>query len=165
MAQSGDPVSNAKAALASANKAFPSPAKAPAPKAQPAAPVVHPPTVGDELKAKADNVNQYMNAPKMHKGGPVMADGVYTLRAGEHVLAKGEADKARKHALMASGVKSLAMPGKTAKPKAPAGDNNSMTVEGANVVDKTEPPGKIPPAPRSPLKQDDAYQKQRVSTI
>jgi hypothetical protein len=72
---------------------------------------------------------------------------------------------------MASGMKSLAMPGKAAPakkaaaPKPAAKDNNSMTVEGANVVDRTKAPGDIPPAPRSPLKQDDAYQKQRVSTI
>lgn len=177
MAQNGDPVSNAKAALASANKAFPSSMapKASAPKVTAkAAPIVKAPSVGDELAAKAANVKEYEAAlPKMHKGGPVMSDGAYVLKAGEHVLAPGEADIARKHALMASGMKSLAKPGAKAKPpaaKAPTAkpapkDNNSMTIEGANVVDKTAAPGNIPPAPRSPLAQDDAYHKQRTTTI
>lgn len=48
--------------------------------------------------------------PSMHSGGPVMADGPYRLKAGEHVLTEAEAKKARKHALMASGMKSLAKP-------------------------------------------------------
>lgn len=48
----------------------------------------------------------------MHNGGPVLADGAYRLKAGEHVLTAPEATKARKHALMASGMKSLAKPGK-----------------------------------------------------
>lgn len=175
-----DKLSGAKNALATAGAKFPTP-KAPATPA-PKVSVAPKPSmstgepekgIGNELKAKQDNIDEYMKAiPKMHKGGPVLKDGPVMLKAGEHVLAKGEADKARKHALMASGMKSLAVPvvkaaaapAKPAVKAAPKGDNNSMSIEGANVIDKTEAPGKIPPAPRSPLKQDDAYQKQRVST-
>jgi hypothetical protein len=103
-----DAVSNAKAVLAHANQKFPSPAP------KPAAPVAKPtakaaPTVGDELKSKSDNVNQYIQSlPKMHKGGEIPEDGAYQMKAGEHVLTAAEAQKARKHALMAAGMKSLA---------------------------------------------------------
>lgn len=55
--------------------------------------------------------------PKMHKGGPVEADGVYELKAGEHVLTQPEAEKARKHAMLAVGMKSLAMSPKSDKKK------------------------------------------------
>lgn len=113
-------VATAKNVLASANKAFPSPkpaapvkpAAAPAPAApshvgEPEAGIAH------DLASKQATVDEYMKAlPKMHKGGPVLADGGYHLKAGEHVLAPGEADKARKHAMMAVGMKSLANPGK-----------------------------------------------------
>ena len=51
----------------------------------------------------------------MHTGGPVMADGAYQLKAGEHVLTAAEATKAKRHALMASGMKSLAKAGKAVK--------------------------------------------------
>lgn len=50
-----------------------------------------------------------------HKGGPIIKDGVYKLKAGEHVLTEDEAHQARKHAIMASGIKSLASPGPKAK--------------------------------------------------
>jgi hypothetical protein len=50
--------------------------------------------------------------PHLHHGGPVPTDGIYKLKAGEHVLTAKEAAKAKKHALLASGLKSLAMPGK-----------------------------------------------------
>lgn len=50
-----------------------------------------------------------------HKGGTVKADGTYRLKAGEHVLTAPEAEKARKHAIMASGIKSLAKAGAKAK--------------------------------------------------
>jgi hypothetical protein len=50
-----------------------------------------------------------------HKGGPIMKDGVYRLKAGEHVLTEDETHQARKHAIMASGIKSLAEPGPKAK--------------------------------------------------
>jgi hypothetical protein len=53
----------------------------------------------------------------MHTGGPVMADGAYRLKAGEHVLTAAEAKKAQKHALMASGMKSLAKSGKSSSKK------------------------------------------------
>lgn len=45
-----------------------------------------------------------------HKGGPILKDGVYQLKAGEHVLTENEARKARQHGLMAAGLKSLAKP-------------------------------------------------------
>ena len=113
-------LAGAKATLKNANTAFPS-AKAPvssqaaAPAPKPAAPAPKPaPTTGDELKAKQDNVNTYLKSiPKMHVGGPVTEDGPYQLKAGEHVLTEPEAKKARKHALMAVGMKSLAKPGKS----------------------------------------------------
>lgn len=115
-----DAVSAAKGALAHAEKTFPSSmapkSSVPSPAApkQAAAPAPKAPTLGDELRVKAQNVAEYTkNAPKMHKGGPVKADGVYNLRAGEHVLTEDEANQARKHALMAVGMKSLAKPGKS----------------------------------------------------
>ena len=46
--------------------------------------------------------------PTMHKGGPVMKDGTYRLKMGEHVLTAKETAKAKQHALMSSGIKSLA---------------------------------------------------------
>ena len=49
------------------------------------------PTMGDELKAKADNVKQYGDAaPKYHDGGKIKKDGVQTIDAerGETVLPK-----------------------------------------------------------------------------
>ena len=49
----------------------------------------------------------------------------------------------------------------TAKP-APK-DNNSMTIDG-NVVDLTDEHPKVPPAPRSPIPQDDPYHKHRTET-
>lgn len=49
----------------------------------------------------------FESAPKMHNGGPVLRDGVYQLKKGEHVLTEPEARKAKKHALMASGMTSL----------------------------------------------------------
>ena len=118
-------VGNAKAALAQANKAFPSPAKPAAPAVKSAAAPVKSSSfdggagVGAELKAKSDNVDQYMKSiPKMHNGGPVVGDGPRMLRDGEHVLTAAEAKKARKHALMAVGMKSLAK----AAPKAQMGN-------------------------------------------
>ena len=110
-------VAKAKSTLAHANNAFPSPKASPSP-VKVSAPVTPKPqsnpegNIGAELADKAKNVKQYEGAPKMHKGGPITADGVYALKAGEHVLAPGEADKARKHAIMASGMKSLMRPGK-----------------------------------------------------
>ncbi len=117
-----DALSDAKAALAHANASFPSnpPAAAkPAP-----TPTKSSPSIGDELMVKKAMVDKARSAlPKMHKGGPVNADGDYNLKAGEHVLTEPEAALARKHALMASGMKSLAKPApKVGKPTA------SMTI-------------------------------------
>lgn len=53
--------------------------------------------------------------PNFHKGGTVKKDGQYQLKAGEHVLTAPEAEKAKKHAIMASGIKSLANAGAKAK--------------------------------------------------
>lgn len=44
----------------------------------------------------------------MHRGGPVKEDGMYKLKKGEHVLTAEEAEHAHKHALMFSGIKSMA---------------------------------------------------------
>ena len=123
-----DALSDAKAALAHANAAFPPASKvAPAAAPKPAAPKSADANLGVELANKGKMMKNakmaLTDAPKMHKGGPVKADGVYTLKAGEHVLTAPEAAKARTHALMASGMKSLAKPA----PKAPKG-TASMTV-------------------------------------
>lgn len=114
-----DMLASAKSTLAEANT-FPSmsaPGKAvkPATPAKPAKPVES--NLGTELretnKMKAVGIKaQSPEIPKMHKGGPVMADGDYNLKAGEHVLTGPEAAKARTHALLASGMKSLAKPGR-----------------------------------------------------
>ena len=114
-----DALSDAKAALAHANTAFP-----PAPKATPVAvkapsPAPAQSNIGVELREKGkmmDNARKALSdAPKMHKGGTVKADGVYNLQAGEHVLTAPETAKVRKHAMMISGLKSLANPGSAAK--------------------------------------------------
>jgi hypothetical protein len=125
MPQSNDPVAKAlagaKATLAHANATFPSsgapkaaatPAPAVAPKK--ASMSIGEPEKGtaNELKSKAEMVGKAKtalgDAPKMHKGGPVKKSGTYQLQAGEHVLTAPEAKTARKHALMMSGMKSLA---------------------------------------------------------
>jgi hypothetical protein len=101
---------------------------APAPAAAaPKPPAPKPPSnpegdIGAELAAKARNVSSYTDAPKMHNGGPVVTDGVYQLKRGEHVLTEAEAKQARKHALAAAGMKSLARAGQQAgsKPDADA---------------------------------------------
>src|SRR5579864_4093498 len=107
-----DALSDAKAALANANKAFPSSPIKSAGTAAPApavAPKTVAPSLGAELAAKKTMVDKARSAlPKMHNGGTVKADGDYNLKAGEHVLTAPEAAKARQHALMASGMKSLA---------------------------------------------------------
>lgn len=104
-----DALKSATSTLNQANKAFPSPKPAAAPVPKPAAAPAPKPAagVGAELKAKSDNVAQYTSAPKMHNGGPVLRDGVYQLKKGEHVLTEPEARKAKKHALMAAGMESL----------------------------------------------------------
>jgi hypothetical protein len=50
-----------------------------------------------EMKAKGDNVDQYVkNVPKMHKGGEVMEDGVKNLQKGEVVIPKEKAEEGKK---------------------------------------------------------------------
>lgn len=148
-----DALSDAKAALAHANKTFPPKA---ASAVKPAAPTPRPaaPSLGDELAAKQVLVNKAVKAlPRMHKGGPVPADGAYNLKAGEHVLTASEAGKARQHALMASGMKSLAKP-------APKKGSATMTVTPMPKTATTDqtlaspkkpgmPTGSISPSPKA----------------
>lgn len=112
-----DALSDAKAALAKSYTDFPAvPAKAASAPTPAAAAKPKTPSLGDELSAKKVMVDKARQAlASMHKGGTITADGDYNLRAGEHVLTAPEAAKARKHALLASGMKSLAKPGKNAK--------------------------------------------------
>jgi len=113
-----DTLSAAKGALVHANAAFPSPST---PKAAPAAPkpaAKAAPSLGEELAVKKSMVDKAVSAlPKMHDGGPILADGGHQLKAGEHVLTAPQAKMARKHALMAVGLKSLSKPGKTSSKK------------------------------------------------
>jgi len=141
-----DALSDAKAALANANKAFPSSPIKSAGTAAPApavAPKTVAPSLGAELAAKKTMVDKARSAlPKMHNGGTVKADGDYNLKAGEHVLTAPEAAKARQHALMASGMKSLAKPAPARKGTA------TMTIEAApktSFTDKNLDP-KVSPA-------------------
>ena len=133
-----DALSDAKAALDAANKAFPSSASsssaAPAPKVA-AKPVA--PNLGQELAAKKTMVDKAKRAlPKMHNGGPVPADGDYNLKAGEHVLTAPEAAKARSHALMASGMKSLAKPAAARKGNASIGAIEALPAKPKTFTDK-----------------------------
>jgi hypothetical protein len=79
----------AKGALATAKKVLPSAPKAtatvtPAPK--PVAKAANP-SIGDELHAKAANIQEYVNGlPKMHTGGIVKKDGPVNLKKNEIVL-------------------------------------------------------------------------------
>ena len=76
-----DKVAGAKTALAKANAKFPSPkpTATAAPKTSSVAnmtktlPNIPHEDLGEELAAKSRNVNEYLNAPKMHKGGVVSA--------------------------------------------------------------------------------------------
>jgi hypothetical protein len=94
---------SAKGALASADrfqKSAGGPLKAaPAPKpATPAPAKKAAPTVGDELKAKADNVNEYAGAKKMDsykKGGTVEKTGPAIVHKGEEVIPVEKADKVK----------------------------------------------------------------------
>jgi hypothetical protein len=131
-------VQGAKDALAHARAAFPQPkaVQIGAPRAAypPLTPVKKAaPTVGDELKAKSDNVDQYLKAiPKMHNGGPVIGDGPRMLKDGEHVLTAAEAKKARKHALMAVGMKSLAKEPAGKKTMGEPTENDEMLKQPSN---------------------------------
>jgi hypothetical protein len=138
-----DTLSDAKAVLAHSYAAFP-PVKATAgastdapaakPASKPAAKPTPSPTIGQELSTKKAMVDKAIQAlPKMHKGGPVKVDGAYNLKAGEHVLTAPEAGKARSHAIMASGMKSLAKPAPVRAPRGTA----SMTIEPMPAKPKT----------------------------
>ena len=110
----------AKSTLAHASKAFPS-SMAPKPAPKPAAPAPKPaaPASGRAV-TRQQNIEAVSDVAKsvgmsgvgtigtLHNGGLVPKDGPYQLKAGEHVLTAAEAKNARKHALMASGMKSLA---------------------------------------------------------
>src|ERR1700676_5178231 len=111
-------IGGAKAALTQARAKFPQPKAVPSATPRIQSPTMTPmakPNLGDELKSKSDNVDEYMKAiPKMHKGGPVMADGDYNLRMGEHVLSAKDAEnlknahsKAKTVLSMTKGLKSL----------------------------------------------------------
>lgn len=78
----------------------------------------------EKATVRAKVHSKFPTIGKMHSGGTVKKDGAYSLKAGEHVLTAPEADKARNHALIASGMKSLATPG----PRVRTG-TASMTVE------------------------------------
>lgn len=142
-------VAGAKSALSTANKKFPSSMapKSTAPAAKPAAKPASSISVGEpekgikgELASKADNVNAYAaSLPKMHDGGPVKKDGAYQLQAGEHVLTAVEARIARRHAIAASGMKSLA---KWAPKKTSGEPAKSKTGEKKNTSNITVRPEK-----------------------
>jgi hypothetical protein len=175
-----DALSDAKAALAHANKAFPS---STAPKAPSTAPAPRAPSnLGTELAEKGKMMNNARMAlndtPKMHKGGTVKADGNYNLKAGEHVLTAPEAAKARSHALMASGMKSLAKPaGKPttsmtieAAPNTSFTDKNldpKMSPAGANKITSAPAPsgGSISPMPNAPRQLKSTQGTTKVSDI
>lgn len=157
-----DAISDAKAALAHANKTFPSSAakSAAAPTSAPKAT----PSLGNELAAKKTLVDKAMKAlPRMHKGGPVLKDGAYNLKAGEHVLTAPEAAKAKSHALAASGMKSLAKPG----PKAPKG-TASMTIEPmpkTSFTDKNLDPKAAPGDPAQKITSGNAKPSGSISPL
>jgi hypothetical protein len=132
-----DTLSDAKASLAHANKAFPtSVAAAQAPKAAVAAAATPAPSIGQELAVKKIMVDKARSAlPKLHKGGPVPADGAYQLKAGEHVLTAPEAAKARTHAMLASGMKSLAKPAPARKGNASIGAIDPMPAKPKTTTD------------------------------
>jgi len=115
-------LASAKSFLASSTSKFPSPKAlaAPAPKAAASAAKTAVSGaaggIGAELAAKKPMVEKAAGAanvsgssavttPKMHDGGPVLTDGDYNLKAGEHVLTAPQAKMVRKHALMAVGMK------------------------------------------------------------
>ncbi len=105
--------------------------------------------------AKSDDSTSYTPpaapAPKMHTGGTVSEDGTYRMKAGEHVLTAPEKALAIKHALMFSGMKSLAKAGSTAKKGTP---QTSMTIEAApksTTTDKTLASPKKPGMPSASI--------------
>ncbi len=166
-----DALSDAKAALAHANKAFPTKAVAttPAPKASAVTPAkAARGGLGVELAEKGKMMNNARKAlgdlPKMHKGGPVTVDGAYHLKAGEHVLTAKEAGRARAHALMAGGMRSLAKPAAAPTKRGTA----SMTVEPmpkTSFADKNLDPKAAPGGSAQRISSDNAKPAGSISPM
>lgn len=128
-------LAGAKAELGKANAMSATLPKAatPAPKPVAPKPIAPKASLKNELDAKGQMVGQAKKAlegtgvvPKMHRGGPVMADGVYQLQKGEHVLTAPEAARAKKHALMHAGMRSLANMGIKQSKEATSGEPSKM---------------------------------------
>jgi hypothetical protein len=161
MAQQDDSISGkiskAKGVLATAKAKFPSPKPVPnAPVIQNSKPVAPPaasPMAGVNSRAGNIAANRDILSPgdtalpKLHNGGPVLTDGAYQLKAGEHVLTAAEAKKARKHALMAVGMKSLANPGKsspiTSDPSPSKKSSKGVSIRRPNLVEDQDAPIKL----------------------
>ncbi len=127
-------LSKAKSTLRDANRKFPSAKPAASAVEKKPASVTPSPkpsalgdsTIGPSLKAKQDNINAYMNGtPKMHTGGEVPEDGVYRMKAGEHVLT------AKQKQNMMNGMKALMKPAKkqagTSAGPLPGGESTHAT--------------------------------------
>jgi hypothetical protein len=159
-------VSGAKAALTQARAKFPQPKAVPSATPRIASPTMTPvakPSLGDELKSKSTNIDQYIQSvPKMHTGGPVKVSGIYHLKADEHVLTAKDAKslkdahgKAKTILSMTQGLKSLHRAG-AMPPPAPSNtegslstdktENNSMSIETPKPV---PPKGSVEPKPKS----------------
>ena len=78
------------------------------------------------LPVALSHPNDLTVVTSMHEGGPVMTDGVYRLKKGEHVLTAPEAARAKKHALMHAGMRSLASMGKKQMKGATSGEPTKM---------------------------------------
>jgi len=160
-------LAKSKSVLAHANAAFPS-SMAPKPAQKPMAQASltheapeHRPVPSDRATTRQQNIQAVSDVAKsagmsgvgtigtLHNGGPVTRDGAYNLKKGEHVLTEPEAKQARKHALMASGIKSLAKTApKTAGEPAAKKSGSKKTTTGitvrpekkqaAKIVDKTK---------------------------
>lgn len=145
--QSGAQVklNDAKSTLMTASKFK---AEKPAPTYE-APPDTVPGTTDPAAKAELDRVSDRVQIPKMHKGGTVKAEGVYHLKAGEHVLTAKEAEqlkkshgKAKTVLSMTSGLKSLQRSGPMA-PVAPPPEEPAAPPAGPMA-------GAPPPPPPSP---------------
>ena len=152
-------LAGAKDFLARSNKKFPGlAAKPPAAPAKPA-PAAAP--ASSRAITRQQNVQAVSDTLKsagmtgagtigtLHNGGPVTKDGAYNLKKGEHVLTEPEAKMARKHALMASGMKSLtkAAPKTAGEPVAKKSGSKKTTTsitvrpeknQAAKIADKTK---------------------------
>lgn len=89
--------------------------------------------------ATADIERSGGQIPKMHSGGPVLQDGVYRLKKGEHVLTPREVSRARNHAMIAAGMKSLVKAGsaQTAEPASAVSQGPSTGGEPSSAVKKS----------------------------